>query len=95
MYPSLDKCDRWEHREDHIILESSLVEISIAEYCGLTSLSIRPHRDIENSYYDSDKGKLNLAVRWINQVWPKIDSRFAQARKIGTFGNGEAVYQRV
>ena len=88
--PSLDTCKRWEGTETQIILENDHAEVGLSDYCGLVSVSIRVHE----GYYTKE----NLARHWINQVWPKIitalDKRYTTLRKLGTFSNGEGVYER-
>lgn len=89
--PSLDECKRWEGNEVHIFLENNHAELGLSEYCGLVSLSIRVHESGYNT-------KTGLAFVWINQVWPKIltalDKRYKTFNKLGSFSNGEGVYQR-
>lgn len=86
-FQSLEECDRWEGNEDHIILENTFVEIGISEYCGLASVSVRVHEDI-------DEGRRGLAERFIGAVETKLKD-MSQLKKVGTFSNGEGVYERV
>lgn len=87
-FPSMDECNRWMDREDHIILENSRGEISVSEYCGLIAICIAP-RDPYNS----------LDVNWTWQAskgFRKVLSKaFDGLRKIGTFSNGESIYERI
>lgn len=92
---SVHSADRWEHREDHIFAENGLVEFGISEYCGLASVSVRVHRDLDNW----GENKAGLAENWIARVWPNLLRDFERAvgkplRRIGTFSNGESVYSR-
>ena len=88
--PSLEapRNERWDGRETVIILENSLAEVGISEYCGLVSVSIRAQ----------DDEYMNLGIHWIDKVWPGIIKEFKEAfptsllTKIGTFSNGEGVY---
>jgi hypothetical protein len=90
--------DKWDGRETIIILENSLAEVGIAEYCGLVSVSIRPRMGDMVSYDDE---YVNLGRKWIDQVWPGIIRNFKEAfptsmlTKLGTFSNGEAIYQKI
>lgn len=89
-YGSLFTCDRWAGREEHIILENDLAEITICEYGGLVSLSLSPKTD----YADHPE----LANHWCDQVVPgmtKALSSFDLLVKLGTFSNGESCYKRV
>jgi hypothetical protein len=91
-FPSLSKCNRWEHREDHIILENRHCEIGISEYGGMVSLSIRV-----SEYYDEHSG---LALNWIEKIWPRMKRVIGQNTpallvKTGSFSNGEGVYSPI
>lgn len=84
--------DKWDNRETRIILENSLCIIGISEYCGLVSLSVAPKL---NSYYND---KQNLALHHARQIKGTLekvlhDLGLKRLSKIGTFSNGEAVFE--
>lgn len=81
--------DRWDGREDHIILEGNGVEIALSEYCGLASLSVRAE---ESDYTDEETAKEGLD--WIEKNWENISKPWSQYKKVGTFSNGESVYEK-
>lgn len=88
-YKSLSICENeWEDNETKIILDSTLVQIGVSEYCGLVSISIRPK---DNEHY-------HLGERWINQNWSNIRSCIGGycelLNRLGTFSNGEGVFQK-
>lgn len=94
-YPSLsEETRKWDNNETQIILENTHCEIGLSEYCGLASLSIR----VYESDYNWDK--LGLAAQWIDKVWPNMLSLLRanvgadQLSRIGTFSNGESIYQK-
>lgn len=97
--PSLDiltgKNKRWDGRETSIIAENNFCEIGLSEYCGFVSVSIRV---IEDNYVHKYE---KLAERWIDKIWPKIEAAMLERygkkllRKIGSFSNGEGVYESV
>jgi len=89
-YPSLGTCDRWEGNEDRIFLENELIELGVSEYCGLVSVSMRAKDD----FYSSEAGKLNLAARMADYVGKWMDANIGDYNKVGTFSNGEGVYER-
>ena len=96
-YPGFDKCSRWDGRETHIILEGYGTEVGLSEYCGLATLSVRVNEDELECYdlddqdaYDTDKQK---ALAWIHENWDQATEHWNQYRKIGTFSNGESVYE--
>lgn len=92
-YPSLitPRKERWDGRETSIILENSLAEVGLSEYCGLVSVSIRAQ----------DDEHVHLGIHWIDKIWPGIIKEFKAAfptrllTKRGTLSNGEGVYQRI
>lgn len=86
LWPSLRSTERWPYDEVHVFLESSLVEVSVSEYCGLVALCIAPRSDL---YDESHRG---LAVRWINSISDRFLRTFGAYSKVGTFSNGESVY---
>ena len=86
-YPSLNVVrNKWDGRETRIILANDLCEIGLSEFCGLVSVSIRV-----NEYYEF----YNIAENWINRInFEKVlNERFNTLRKIGTFSNGESIYE--
>jgi hypothetical protein len=86
--------NKWDGDEVKIILENSLAEVGISEYCGVVSLAIRPHYDVEDS-------KRGLQEKWIASVWPGIEKALGESfpssvlNYLGTMSNGESVYRRV
>ena len=87
-FPSLCECNRWEGREAHIFLENNLVEIGISEYCGLVSVSIR-----------AKEGKEAIGENWIDKVAANFEKVIRENcgdvyRKIGSFSNGEGVFEK-
>ena len=84
-YPEFEAVDEWEDRDVNVILQSPLVEIAISEYRGVISLSAR-------TLEDADQEK---ASTWIEHFFKRAIAPWAKARKIGTFSNGEAVYEEI
>lgn len=86
--PSLESLKEvWEGNEVKIILENVFCQIGISDYCGLSSVSIKVHNDIEN------QGTLNCAIYWINKILPKFEN-LGKLRKMGTFSNGEGIFEK-
>jgi hypothetical protein len=84
-YPEFEAVDKWEDRDVNIILQSDLVEIALSEYCGVISLSVR-------TLEEAPKTK---AASWIEHFFKRAIAPWAKARKIGTFSNGESVYETI
>lgn len=91
-YPSFTQTDRWVGRETRAILHNTYALIVVSEYMGLASVSIGPA---------GEHGLSHLSQTWCNRVasaWRKhLHKRYAGTvlRHLGTFSNGEGVYERV
>lgn len=97
-FKSLDDCNKWEDRENHIFLENDLCEIAISEYCGCFSLSVRAKDD--EFYHDSERCKQGLSQNFVNKILPNVKKVLKNCGvdlmvRQGTFSNGESVYQKV
>jgi len=87
-YKSLQNADRWVDREDHIILENSVAEISISEYCGGVAICLAP-RDTDNPLHEGWCGQIYKGFHDI------LNKCFQGYHKIGCFSNGEGVYEKI
>jgi hypothetical protein len=90
--PSYYKTDKWGNRETRIILENSLCNIGISEYCGLVSLSVAPKNNEYDAWHEA------FALRHANQIKGTLervlhDLGLKNLHRIGTFSNGEAVFE--
>jgi hypothetical protein len=89
-YPSLEPCNRWLDREDHIILQNQFCEVSVSEYCGCVAVCLAP-ADPDDAY----------KVAWCERVAASFERyvekcyRSCAMRRIGGFSNGESVYQKI
>jgi hypothetical protein len=86
-YPSFIKQEnKWTGRENRIILENSFVSISISEYCGCGAVSVFANADYI------------LAESWLIRNFSGIKKVISQyvtpLKRIATFSNGEAVYEK-
>jgi GGDEF domain-containing protein len=86
-FTSLDYCDDWDGREVNIILENTLVQIGVSEYCGMATLSCRVHEGLADRL-------TGIADRYIKMIEEEID-RFGEYSKIGTFSNGQSVFEKI
>jgi len=96
-YPGFDPCSRWDGRETHIILEGYGLEIGLSEYCGLATLSVRVDQSVLD-YCDTEEeadAEYQKCIAWINENWDEAAKHWNQYAKIGTFSNGEGVYEKV
>jgi len=85
-WPSLDHCDEWLGREDHALLENSHCYIGVSDYCGLAAIWL---------VYKDDGEYPQLAEAWTFQIKDKFEKMYSDFRKIGTFSNGEAIFEKI
>lgn len=96
IFPGFDNCSRWDGRETHIILEGYGLEIGLSEYCGLASLSVRVDQSVLD-YCDTDEeadAEYQKCIAWLNDNWDEATKYWNRLKKIGTFSNGESVYEK-
>lgn len=85
-FPEFYVEDKWDGRETHIILSGYGTEIGLSEYCGLATLSIRVEDDTAEDVDEVEK--------WIDENWERISEYYDMYRKVGTFSNGEGVFEK-
>lgn len=85
-YPEFIRSDVWVGREDHVILEGYGVQIGLSAYGTLASLSVRVDPNLDEQEEDA-------ARTWIKEHWENASKYYDQFRKIGTFSNGESIYE--
>ena len=86
LFPSLRECNEWLGREDRAILENSFAYFGVSEYCGLVSIWM--------VLKDQDDHNVHLAEHWAAQVSTKFKEVFGTLTKVGTFSNGEAIFEK-
>lgn len=85
--------DDWDNRETKIILANDLCHIGISEYCGLVSLSIAQKNNEYDIWHESfAKNHAYLVRGTLEKVIDYLGLK--RLNKIGTFSNGEAVFQK-
>ena len=89
-YPSLEPCNRWMDREDHVILQNQYCEVSVSEYCGCVAVCLAPF-DPDDAY------KVAWCERVADSFKRHVEKNFKSCamRRIGGFSNGESVYQKI
>lgn len=86
-FPSFSTCERWQHREDRIILENRNGEVSVSEYNGIVAVCLAPLDD-ENP----------LNINWCNLVAGSFKACLSKAFESkllisqGSFSNGEQAF---
>ena len=92
-FPEYEYSKKWDGNETSIILTGYSTEIGLSEYCGLASLSIRIDENELDRFIDYQE-QYDKIEAWINENWAKISQGYNQYNKIGTFSNGENVYEK-
>jgi len=94
--PSYSECDEWDNRETRIFLQNNLCNIGISEYCGLVSLSVAPRENSYSEHWVREQFSVYHANRIKNTLQKILDDLgLNRLKKIGTFSNGEAVFESV
>lgn len=88
-YKSLASANRWEGRENNIILESEVAEISISEYNGIIAICLAPVDPNNALHY----GWCGRAAKGFKEVLTEVfpDSRLESR---GRASNGEQFFSR-
>lgn len=94
-WKSLYESDEWLGREDKVLLENEHCYIGVSEYCGLAAIWLKSKgEDYEDSYYPEEASLANLANHFTKVIGPGFEKMFSEFKKIGTFSNGESVYEK-
>src|SRR5690606_18697904 len=91
LWPSFTEADSWIGQESHVIAENAHSIIAVSEYCGMVSISLGSNYDRQEYWRDHSPG---LGKHWREQVSEKFLGTFSELTKVGTFSNGESVYER-
>jgi hypothetical protein len=92
-FPEYEYSKKWDGNETSIILTGYGTEIGLSEYFGLASLSIRIDENELDRFIEYQE-QYDKIEAWINENWAKISQGYNQYNKIGTFSNGENVYEK-
>jgi hypothetical protein len=87
LFPSMTECKEWVGREDLAIAENQLAYFGVSEYCGCAAVWVVAKED----YYGNENP---LAEHWVNKIAKKFHTNFGEYTRVGTFSNGESVYER-
>lgn len=89
-YPALTDCNRWQDRENHVILENSQVEVSVSEYGGLVAVCLAP-LDLDNNFQRA------VAERMAKGFTACLHKAFPSSalRSQGFMSNGGQVFTKV
>jgi len=92
-----DLCE-WLGREDRAILRDDHGYIGVSEYCGLFSFWAVPR---DRSDFDDELEDALTHSQWLDDIKGALNDAVREVfgdnilRRVGTFSNGEGVYERV
>ena len=94
-FPSLTSDEKWLGSEDKAILENAYAYFGWSEYCGLVAVWVAAK---EPDYRASSAWEA-MQDRWISSIEKRFAKTVGKAfgtplTKLGTFGNGEAVFSK-
>ena len=93
-FPSLTADEKWLGREDKALLSNSYAYFGWSEYCGLVAAWVAAkEEDWNSSAWEA------MRDRWIASIEKKFAKTIAKSwgtplTKLGTFSNGESVFQK-
>ena len=93
LFPSMSSVDRWQGRENHVILANAHSEVSISEYCGVVAICLAENFDYEQ-YWRNDGELANLGAHWRKTVADTFNKNFSEMQAIGRFSDGTQVYSK-
>ena len=94
-FPSLEPVTKWLGREDKAILENAYAYFGWSEYCGLVAVWVAA----KEKDWNASGAWYAMRDKWIASIEKKFAKTVAKAwgtplTKLGTFSNGEAVFQK-
>jgi len=92
LWPSFKPCKEWLDNEDLAFMENRFAYIGLSEYCGCACLWLVPKES--EGYYSDDIKRDNLARGWCSKITPKFLAKFGELNRLGSFSNGEAIFER-
>ena len=96
-HSGFERSKDWDGKETSIILEGYGLQIGLAEYFGLASLSVRVNEH-ELEYCSTDKEyqvERDKAIQWIDANWDEVSKYWNKYKRVGTFSNGTGVYETI
>lgn len=94
-FPSLTSDEKWLGREDRALLSNAYAYFGWSEYCGLVAVwAAAKEKD-----YRASEAWYSMRDKWISSIEKRFTQTVGRAwgtplAKLGTFSNGEAVFQR-
>jgi hypothetical protein len=96
-YKSVNECDAWLDRENRAVAENRHAYFGVSEYCSMLCVWVVP-KDDDDGYHG---WRQELSGNWCELISDSFDSIVTDVfgvgntlHKLGTFSNGESVYQR-
>ncbi len=94
-FPSLNPDEKWLSREDKALLSNAYSYFGWSEYCGLVAVWV----SAKEPDWNSSSAWEAMRDKWISSIEKKFAKTVAKSwgtplTKVGTFSNGEAVFQK-
>jgi hypothetical protein len=94
-FPSLTPDEKWLGREDKALLSNSYAYCGWSEYCGLVAVWVAA----KEPGYQASSAWEALRDKWIASIEKKFAKTVGKSwgtplTKVGTFSNGESVFQK-
>lgn len=93
-WKSFEPVDRWIGQELHVIAENAHSLVTISEYGGSVAICLGPNYD-RGDYWRDPSEISGLGENWRNKISERFEKRFSTLQKLGTFSNGESVFQKI
>jgi hypothetical protein len=87
-FQGYEACDRWVGREDHVILEGELSEVSVSEYAGMVPVCLAPLDKGNEHHVNACLSAAPYFTALLQASYPDVCYV-----RIGRFSNGESVYK--
>lgn len=81
LFPSVEPCDDWIDREDHVLAENKLARFGMSEYCGLVAYWIVPQKGPYAATARQWFAHNARAERWIKSISDKFVAAFGELTK--------------
>lgn len=96
-----ESADDWVGREMHRIATNGIVDVVLCEYCGFCSLSLVTVEEPREDAWEPVKQVWgDFSAAWVTDHYDDIACELENfglqlCRRVGSFSNGESVYERV
>ena len=94
LWPSMEEDSRWIDQEIRVVASNSHSVVTVSEYGGMIAICLGANYDRGGYWMDPDAQNRARGEHWREQVAGTFVDSFGEYRKVGTFSNGESVFER-